>query len=144
MAALLPPPAMNPIPPGGLVPPAAPLTSFCKRYLVDVNYGNNGGNITALLNYFDPSAVPARDPMTLRNVVVNKSDNTSHAYVILQQDPATPDDPGHIAVLHSVKIYPTRVGAGVGLWQDQSFGFVHDVLHQNDPQTVEFPLDSFH
>jgi hypothetical protein len=88
--------------------------SASKRYL-DVNYDDNGGNIANPLNYFDPSAVPARDPMMLRNVVVNESDNTSHAYIILQQDPATPDKPGHIAVLHSIKMYPTCVGASASL-----------------------------
>jgi hypothetical protein len=117
--------------------------TFRERYL-DVNYDDDGGNLADLLAYFDPTAAPARDPMTLRNAVVNESDTTSHAYLILQQDPADPTDPGHITVVHGVKMFPTRVGAGAGVWQGQSFAFVHDVLNRNDPQTVEFPLDAFH
>jgi hypothetical protein len=123
MAAALPQPAL----PGGSVPQAAPLTNFRQRYL-DQSYDSNSGNIANLMAFFDPEAEPARDPMTLRNAVVNESDRTSHAYLILQQDPATPDDPGQITVLHGVKMYPTQVGAGAGQWQGQLFAFVHDVL----------------
>jgi hypothetical protein len=52
--------------------------------------------------------------MTLQNVVVNKNNNISHAYIILQEDPATPNNPGHIVVIHGIKMYPMHVGAGAG------------------------------
>jgi hypothetical protein len=137
--AAAPPPAIT----GGPVPQAAPLTSFQQRYL-DQTYGNDGGNMVDLMAFFDPQAAPARDPMTLRNAVVNESGTTSHAYLILQQDPATPNNLGQITMFHGVKMYPTSVGAGAGQWQGQSFAFVHNVLDQNDPQTIRFPLDAFH
>jgi hypothetical protein len=63
-----------------------------------------------LLEFFDPMSIPARDPNTLRKAASNESNQYTHAYTILQQDPNYPMLLGRVSILHGVKIYPTRVG----------------------------------
>jgi hypothetical protein len=101
----------------------------------------NNGDMQGLLTFFDPMTAPVGDPYILRTACSNESDASTHAYAILQQDPALPGTVGRITVLHSVKVYPTRVGATE--WHGRVFAYVHDTLARNDPQSVEFPLDAF-
>jgi hypothetical protein len=121
----------------------APILSYRDRYL-DNTQDEDRGQTQALLEFFDPMTVPARDPITLRTAASNESDQSTHAYAILQQDPNYPMLLGRVAILHGVKVYPTRVGVPANNWHGRTFAFVHDTLARNDPQTVEFPVDAFH
>jgi hypothetical protein len=121
----------------------APILSFREKYL-DTSQDEDNGNIQGLLEFFDPMTQPAGDPNILRTACSNESDTSTHAYAILQQDPALPGTVGRITVLYGVKVFPTRVGVPTTKWHGRVFAYVHDTLARNDPQTVEFPADAFH
>jgi hypothetical protein len=87
----------------------APILSFREKYL-DVTQDEDNGDMQGLLAFFDLMAAPAGDHNILRTACSNESDTSTHAYAILQQDPAFPGSVGRITVLHGVKIFPTRVG----------------------------------
>lgn len=66
-----------------------------------------------LVEFFNPLAVPARGPNTLRTACSNKSDLSpykEHACAILQQDAATPGTLGSISILNGVKVFLTCIG----------------------------------
>jgi hypothetical protein len=93
-----------------------------------------------LLLHFDPLSAQSPGATTpLLDAILQEPDDNARAIVVHWQDPAAPDQPGQIVVLHGVKRYPLSPGGTSTPWDNKIFAWYQDVVAASAPTLLTIP-----
>jgi hypothetical protein len=122
--------------------PPAPFLSFRELYH-DNTRDEDRGDPAPLMNTFDPNSPPVIAPNELFALLGREESSSTKSFLLLEQDPATPNIQGQVGCFHGSKQYRQGLGQPANQWTDRVFAFTGDVQHRNAPTTVEIPNTVF-
>jgi hypothetical protein len=82
-------------------------------------------------------------PAQLRELVSNNPRESSTGYAALCLPAGNPAHQGTIYAIHSVAKFAARLGQPTMQWDGLLFGSINDVVGNQIPTTVAFPIDGF-
>lgn len=128
----------QPAGPVAITAPRAPTLNFTDRYR-DVRFDAENDDYRRFLVQFDPMSPHALTAAELWDSVLQEPDDNARAVAVHWQNPALPNDPGRVVVLHGIKRFPRSLSAGVAgrtPWDNQVYAWFEDVLEDGTPPTI--------
>lgn len=144
MAALIPPAPVLGTAGGILAGPllaGAPTSNFTEYY-ADASKDEYNRQYDAVMGVF-ASLPGGPQPQQIRELVVNNPRESSLGFATLVIPTHNPAHQGLIYAIHSVSKFAPRLGQPVTQWDNRLFGSINEVIGNQNPTTVELPLDAF-
>ena len=119
----------------------APTSNFTEYY-ADASKDEYNRQYDAVMGVF-ASLPGGPQPQQIRELVVNNPRESSLGFATLVIPTHNPAHQGLIYAIHSVSKFAPRLGQPVTQWDNRLFGSINEVIGNQNPATVELPLDAF-
>jgi hypothetical protein len=121
------------------IPTEAQIKTFTEYYN-DASLDEFHGAYASVMGIFASPGVVANTPALIRDLVSSDPRNSSMGYAALVVSPQQAAAPGLIYGLHTISKYATRLGHPATPWDGDLFASLHDVVGNQIPATVHFPI----